>query len=153
MRYVLPAMVMIAASSAAIAAGKPDRLHTAAAVEATSKAWSLAEYEGDTKALTNLLEPGYVSVSPDGTAHSRQQLIEGAAKRKGLDRQAAQAKIDSYLAAHPSQTHVEFFGDTAVASYLSSGGKAPGAVESSDVFVFKRGAWHAIYSQHANTTA
>ena len=123
---------------------------TVAAVKAVDDHWGEAENHGDTTYLNQLLLPGYRSVSPDGSAHSRSQILARAAKR--IDRAAsAKAVADSatYVTAHPSGISVLLQDNTAVLSFYSKALGPEKGVKGSDIFVYVDGHWHAIYSQHS----
>jgi len=123
---------------------------TVAAVKAVDDHWGEAEVHGDTAYLSRLLLPGYRSVSPNGAAHSRSQILAGAARNIAPDA-AAKAVADSatYANAHPSGVSVLLQGNTAVLSFYSKKLGPEKGVKGSDIFVYTDGGWHAIYSEHS----
>jgi hypothetical protein len=130
------------------AAGVDEAAHTKAAVLAVEDHWLRAEGTGDVAWLARMLLPTYRSVGADGRVHDRNAIVEGARKNQGSDR--AMREIDAYLKAHPADTRVLLDGDLAIVSFYDPP-PAPEHLRSSDVFVYRDGAWHAIYSQHSAT--
>ena len=122
---------------------------TAAGAIATDHHWSLAEETGDTAFLDQLLLPEYRSVSNDGTAHSKERIVAGAAKRRGTDTASALRTLAAYRKAHPYGTSTVLRGNLAILSFYDPELGPQKGVESSDVLVYIDGHWHAIYSQHA----
>lgn len=120
---------------------------TEAGVTATDNHWSLAEYTGDTAYLDQMLLPQYQSVNVDGTAHSKAQILAGAAKGRGTDLATANGKFAAYRSAHPYGTTVTIHDNTAIATSYDQALGAQKGVKSSDIFVYENGRWHAIYSQ------
>jgi hypothetical protein len=121
---------------------------TAAGAVATDKHWSLAEWAGDTAFLGHFLLPGYVSVSNDGSVHSKAHIIAGAANRAGTDVASAKRAMEAYAKAHPHGTSTVLYGNLAVISFYNPELGPEKGVTSSDVMVYADGSWHAIYSQH-----
>lgn len=136
-------------SDAQAAAPSIETQPTAAGAIATDQHWSRAEIYGDTVFLNTLLLPGYRSVGHDGVAHSREQIIAGAAKQ-GRDTVAAIAAVTAYRKAHPYGTQVVLHGNAAVLSFYSPALGAEKGVRSSDILLFEDGRWHALYSQHTD---
>lgn len=137
-------------SQAQAARAAREAQKTVAAVKAVDDHWGEAENHGDTTYLKQLLLPGYRSVGADGVAHSRSQILAGAAKR--IDPAAsARAVADSvtYVTAHPSGVSVLLHGNTAVLSFYSRKLGPEKGVKGSDIFVYAGGHWHAIYSEHS----
>lgn len=136
--------LLLALSGHAHAAQADESAHTKAAVLAVEDHWLRAEGTGDVGWLGQMLLPTYRSVSPDGTVHDRSAIVAGARKNQGSDQ--AMRKIDAYLKAHPTDTRVLLDGDLAIVSFYEP---AAQHLRSSDVFVYRQGGWHAIYSQHS----
>ncbi|MDQ2878557.1 MAG: nuclear transport factor 2 family protein, partial [Pseudomonadota bacterium] len=91
----------------------------------------------------------YVSINPDGKVHTKAGIVAGANARKGQNPADVAAKTAAWRAAHPYRTEVKLFGDTAVVSFLSTKPDSGEPVNSSDIFVYRAGHWHPIYSQHS----
>ncbi|HEX6495633.1 MAG TPA: nuclear transport factor 2 family protein [Acidobacteriaceae bacterium] len=127
---------------------KPEA-KTAAAVVAADDGWDQAEETGDTAYIDNLLLPEYRSVNADGSVHDKAAIVASAKKNVSSPEHAA--KVAKWKATHPMGTGVVLQGDTAIVTfYLKPLGPEKG-IMSSDIFVYRGGQWHAIYSQH--TTA
>lgn len=124
-----------------------EHARTAAAVVAVDQHWLEAEVGGDTAYLDALLAPGYRSVDVDGVATGKAGILAHAARNRGSD--AMRRKVDAWMKKHPSKTTVVLDGDTAVLSFYVPEKGAQGGVRSSDVFVYRDGAWRALYSQHS----
>jgi len=102
-------------------------------IRAVERQWLDAEYHADTTTLKKLLLPEYRTVSENGV-HTRDQLIAGVAKRGG------------HAVEPPYQTPtIEIHGATALAIFA-----AGDTSYSVDVFVFEKGEWHAMHSQHTS---
>ncbi|WP_233843660.1 nuclear transport factor 2 family protein [Dyella sp. 2HG41-7] len=121
---------------------------TEAAVMAVDRHWSIAELTGDTAWLDQMLLPEYRSVGNTGVAHSKAEIVTGAAKRKGTDLATAQQKMAAYEKEHPYGSAVLIHGNTAVISFYDPALGPQKGVKSSDIFVYVDGHWHAMYSQH-----
>jgi hypothetical protein len=124
---------------------------TAAGANAVDDHWGEAEHHGDTAYLNRLLSPGYRSVGPNGVAHSRSQIIAGAAKT--IDPAAsAKAVADSaaYVTAHPFGVSILLQGNTAVRSFYSRKLGPQKGVIGSDILVYVDGHWHALYSHSSD---
>jgi hypothetical protein len=133
----------------AVAAGsvKPEP-KTAAAVIAADNGWEKAEESGDVAYVDNLLLPDYRSVSADGSVHDKAAILANAKRNLGSTEHAD--KVAKWLAAHPMETAALIQGDTAVVTFhLKPLGPEKG-IMSSDIFVYRDGQWHAIYSQHTD---
>ena len=126
--------------------GANEHEQSEAGVRATEDHWSLAELTGQTDWLESMLMPGYRSVDSNGTAHSKERIVAGAAKNKGST--DGKAKLDAYMKDHPSGTSVVVHGNIAVVSFYDLSLGPDKGVKSSDVFLYEGGAWHAAYSQH-----
>lgn len=139
---MLPLLLLIADVGVSQAAPR-----TAEAVIAADDAWLQAEVAGDAKALEQLLLPGYRSVGASGSVTSGEQLVEKA-RGRGAD-PAVKAGVADWKARHPVTPKVALIGDTAVLTWVLPG---PGGdvVTSSDIFVYRGGRWHALYSQHSD---
>jgi hypothetical protein len=122
--------------------------HSQAGVIATDVHWGLAEQLGDTEYLGQMLLSDYQSVDTNkGTVKSKEQILAGAAKRKGTSAAAAQKKIDDYKKAHPYDMTVLLHGDLAILNSYDPAKGVKDGVESVDIFVYTGGRWHGIYSQ------
>ena len=104
-------------------------------IRAVERQWLDAEYHADTTTLKKLLVPEYRPVSWNGV-HTRAQLIAAVAKRAGRGVEPP----------YPTPT-IEIHGATALATFA-----AGDTSYSADVFVFEKGEWHAMYSQHTSIT-
>jgi hypothetical protein len=120
--------------------------HTAAAVEAADQAWGDAESNGDKAYVDWLLLPGYQSVGEAGKSADKAMIVGSVSAAHSAERKA---KVDAWKATHSEKPVVTIVGDTAVLAWTST--KPDAAVMSCDVFAYKDGHWHAVYSQH--TTA
>lgn len=122
--------------------------HTAAGVIATDEHWGLAEQLGDTDYLGSMLLPDYQSVDiHTGAAHNREQILHGAAKRRGTPLADARKKIDDYRKAHPYGTTVVIHGDIAILDFYDLAKGPKSGITSVDIFVYTGGRWRGIYSQ------
>lgn len=145
---LLPCLSMPVHAQEASAAGVDETQHTEAAVMAVDEHWSIAEMTGDAAWLTAMLMPDYRTVSNDGTAHDKQALLTGMAKRKSITVGEAKLKVADYLKEHHIGSSVAMHGDTAVVSFYDTTLGPQKGMSSADVFVYQDGHWHALYSQH-----
>ena len=145
-----PGLLLAAILTAAVPAiaETDETAHTAAAVKAVDDHWSQAEIHGDTAYLDQLLLPEYRSVSPNGHAIGKANILQGA-REVGSSR-ARQQKIQQYIRTHPYAVTVALHGDTAVLTFYTPKLGPQRGISSSDIFVYEKGGWHAIYSQHAD---
>lgn len=133
--------------SALAASVKPEP-KTIAAVIAADDGWSKAEESGDVAYVDNLLLPDYRSVNSDGSVHDKAVILASA--KKNIGSTARIAADEKWRAAHPMGTTTLIQGDTAIATfYLKPLGPEKG-IMSSDIFVYRDGQWHALYSQHTD---
>ncbi len=132
----------------AVASAKPEP-KTAAAVIAADNGWEKAEESGDVAYVDNLLLPDYRSVNADGSVHDKAAILANTKHNLGSAEHAE--KVAKWLAAHPMDTGVVMQGDTAIVTFHLKPSAPEKGVMSSDIFVYRDGQWHAIYSQH--TTA
>ena len=123
--------------------------HTQDVVIAADRAWDDAESSGNTDYINALLLPEYRSVSSDGSIHDKAAILASAQKNIGHPERAAAA--DKWRAAHPSITSVQILGDTAVLTFSLDRGD-PKPVMSCDIFAYREGHWHPIYSQHTEVS-
>jgi len=144
---VLGAEAVVAATSAASAAGIDESARSEAAVIAVDQHWLEAELDGDTAWLDDMLLPEYRSVGADGAVHPKSAIVAHAAKNRGSD--AERRKVEAWLKAHPSGKSVVIHGDTAILSFYDPAKGAASDVRSSDIFIYAHGRWHALYSQHS----
>jgi len=128
-----------------------ETAHDAAAVIAVDDHWLQAEVSGDTAYLGRLLLPAYRSVSPDGSVHPRAAILAHAVANRGSDK--ARRQVEAWLKTHPAHPSVVIQGDTAILSFYDGDAAAPGALRSSDIFVYVGGHWRALYSQHSAAPA
>jgi hypothetical protein len=138
--------LLLAFGARAQAAPVDETAHTRAAVLAVEDHWLRAEGTGDVAWLERMLLPAYRSVSPDGSVHDRNAIVAHARKNQGSDR--AMRQIEAYLKAHPSGSAVAIDGDLAIVSFYDPA-VGPQRLRSSDLFLYRDGHWHAIYSQHS----
>lgn len=104
-------------------------------VRQVEDAWSQAFVSGDTAFLSELLDPGYVSVSASGTARSREQVID-------LARRYAEKSPGQKAQPLPPSSKIQVHGGLALVTH-----HGPNEV-SVDVLHLSNGAWRALYSQH-----
>jgi hypothetical protein len=142
---LLAVPLMLFAASPALAA-EP---RTEAAVIAADEAWGNAEVAGDADFVERLLLPDYVSIGADGKVTNKAKIVAGTRARHASIDYAA--KVAAWKAAHPLRADVTIVGDTAILKWVSDKPSAGDPVSSSDVFVYRDGRWHGLYSQH--TTA
>ena len=141
------AVLVLPLSAFAAPSSKPQP-KTAAAVIAAEDGWEKAEVTGDVAYVDSLLLPDYRSVSADGSVHNKAAILANAKNNLGSPDHAA--KVAKWQAAHPMDTAAVIQGDTAIVTFhLKPLGPEKG-IMSSDVFVYRDGEWHAIYSQHTD---
>jgi len=144
-RFLLVSALM--ASLSAFADPRSPAPHTAEAVIAADEHWGQAEADGDSQYVENLLLDGYRSIGSGGKVTTKAQIVKGA-KERGKSAEYAKMVTD-WKAKHPSEASVAIFGDTAVLTWTPTNAGSSPPVNSSDIFVYRDGAWHAIYSQHS----
>jgi len=134
------------APATARAANTPadEAARTDSAVIAVDDHWLEAEVSGDTAWLDAMLMPDYRSISPEGKVLDKPRLLANAVKNRGSD--TMRRKVDAWIKTHPTRKAVVMHGDVAILSFSDP---QTGRVRSSDIFVYKDGGWHALYSQHA----
>lgn len=123
-----------------------DRAQTESAVTAADNAWDHAEESGDTAFIDALLLPEYRSVNVDGSIHDKAAIL--ASTKKNLGSTSTAAADEAWHAAHPRLTSIVITGDIAVITFTLNKPNAPKRVMSCDIFVYREGHWHALYSQH-----
>jgi Domain of unknown function (DUF4440) len=144
---VLSVAAVLSLPLVAAASVKPQP-KTAAAVIAADDGWEKAEESGDVAYVDNLLLPDYRSVSADGSVHDKAAILANTKHNAGSTEHAA--KVAQWQATHPMDTMAVIQGDTAIVTFhLKPFGLEKG-VMSSDIFVYRDGEWHAIYSQHTD---
>jgi hypothetical protein len=144
---LLGVCVVATGCNLAVAAGTPE-MKTAQAVEAADAAWLQAELDGDTQFLESFLLDGYRSIDASGAVFSKTELI---ASRRNRGKSAAFARaVREWKAAHPNHAEVSLYDNTAVLTWVSDDVKSATPVYSCDIFVYRAGHWHAIYSQHSS---
>jgi hypothetical protein len=137
-----------AAAHAGIAQSAKDvESRTEAAVIAADDGWGNAEDAGNSAFVDALLLPEYRSISSDGSVHDKAAILASVKRRAGVPTSAADTA--KWKAAHPSRTSVVITGDTAILTFTLNRPGSPASVLSSDIFVYRSGHWHAIYSQHS----
>ena len=60
------------------------------------------------------------------------------------------AKVVAWKAAHPLRGDVKIVGDTAVLTWVSTKPSSGEPISSCDIFVYRDGHWHGVYSQHSS---
>ncbi len=128
------------------ATGTPPDAKTEAAVAAADEAWGAAEEKGDAAYVDWLLLPDYRSIGHEGKVTGKDAIVAHTRAHAGSDTRKAEAA--AWRAAHPSRSEVRLFGDTAVLNWVSTTAGSGEPVASCDIFVYRDGHWHAIYSQH-----
>ncbi|GGA24715.1 nuclear transport factor 2 family protein [Dyella nitratireducens] len=147
---LLACVVFPLQTTAAEEAAQPadETLQTEAGVMAVDNHWTLAELTGDTAWLDQMLMPEYRSVGNTGKAHSKAEIIAGAAKRKGSSLDQAKLTWAEDQKQHPYGSAVVVRGNTAIVTFYDLALGPQNGVKSSDVFIYVDGHWHALYSQH-----
>jgi hypothetical protein len=141
--------LMATLPSAGTAEARPaPEPRTAAAVLAADNGWGDAETRGDVASIDALLADGYRTIGHDGKVRTKADVLASTRTKGGTPARAAE--IAAWRAQHPTQGIVALFGDTAVLTWVSAGTTNPGMVMSCDIFVYRDGRWHAIYSQHSD---
>lgn len=120
---------------------------TEAAVIAADDGWGNAEDAGNFAFVDALLLPEYRSIGADGSVHDKAAILASVKKHAGTPSNAANTA--KWKAAHPSRTSVVITGDTAILTFTLNRPGSPASVLSSDIFVYRSGHWHALYSQHS----
>jgi len=143
--------LLFALPCAANPAQRPIDARTADAVIAADKAWGDAEMQGDAAFVDWLLLPDYRSIGHDGKATDKATIVSGTRDPEKV--KAYAAKASAYRAQWPSQPQVTLQGDTAILAWTASDPKMGSAVRSCDIFVYRSGHWHALYSQHSDPPA
>lgn len=101
--------------------------------------WNRAAATGDAAFLEALLAPEYVSISVNGSAHTKQQLVSSAKRRTGQN--------PNWKAPPPNPTvTIDLMGDVAIVHYRAA------TSLGIDVFNRRAGHWVAVYSQHTPIT-
>lgn len=119
---------------AAVLAGQSLPQNTTRVVEAEN-AWENAEVSGDLTFLQAFLSDDYVSVSSNGRAFTKADLLAGAAR---------------YAKVHPGEvgkpmgptSTIQLFGDTAIVRHRGHGEVGVDVLQKRD------GRWTAWFSQH-----
>jgi len=147
------ALFAIALTAPAVARAAPGsamgpEARTASAVHAADDAWETAEEQGNAPFVDWLLAPDYRSIGSGGKATDKAAIVAHARAFDKLPERAA--KVAAWKAAHPSRAVVTLFGDTAVLNWISTKAGEEQRIYSCDIFVYRGGHWHAIYSQHAD---
>jgi hypothetical protein len=138
----------VAAAHAGIAQSTRDvEPRTEAAVIAADDGWGNAEDAGNSAFVDALLLPEYRSISSDGSVHDKDAILASVKKRAGAP--SSTADTAKWKAAHPNRTSVVITGDTAILTFTLDRSGSPASVLSSDIFVYRSGHWHALYSQHS----
>jgi len=143
------ALIALSGAAAAAADSKVEA-KSAAAVKAADDAWGEAEANGDYAYVDRLLLPGYQSIGANGKATSKEKIVAGTHERGRSAERIAQ--IAEWKAAHPTRPEITIFGDTAVLTWVSAAPEKAGSVLSSDIFVYRKGHWRAVYSQHSTAS-
>ena len=149
MRFQSVAYLMLLATSTALAS-EPK---TVEAVIAADDGWLKAEVSGDVEFLDRLLLPEYISIGTDGTVTPKSKIVAHAGSRSAEERTKLQALIKEWKATHDVRPEVTIFGDTAVLTWIMDKPGTNDPVSSCDIFVYRDGSWHAIYSQHSTAAS
>ena len=149
MRFYSSAFLMLAAAAPALAS-EPK---TAEAVIAADDQWLKAEVGGDVAFLDRLLLPEYVSIGTDGKVTPKSRIVANAGSRTPEARAKLQAVVTEWKAKHPSRPQVTIVGNTAVLTWVLDRPATEAPVSSCDIFVYRAGGWHAIYSQHSTASS
>lgn len=117
-----------------------NQQHDAETVQKLETAFTVAFLKGDTDFEKCLLLPNYAEVSRNGKWRELSDELAGTARNRGKNLSVPELpKVDVLL-----------HGDVAVAHGLFTFTAPDGKSEStrfSDVYVWKDGAWHVLYSQ------
>lgn len=149
MKHLLLATLALAVAAPATAEARPaPEPHTAAAVLAADNAWGDAETRGDVAFVDALLADGYRTIGHDGKVRTKADVLTSTRARGGTPQRAAE--VAAWRAQHPTEGTVALFGDTAVLTWVTAGATNAGMVKSCDIFVYRDGHWHAVYSQHSD---
>jgi hypothetical protein len=148
----LPAcLILVTALAASPAGADPDETkRDEAALRAIDDHWGRAEGDGDVAYMTQLLAPGYRSISPTGKATTREALLEHTARRASsvAAREEARKAREAYMAAHPTGVSVVLHGSIGIVSFYDPKRGADQSVRGADVFLYEDHRWRAIYSFH-----
>jgi Domain of unknown function (DUF4440) len=144
----LTSTLLFAATGTSGATQRPadETQKTSGAVIAVENHWTEAEVHGDTAYLSQLLLPGYRTVSPSGVVRTKSALLARARKNAQSDKMAR--SVAAYMKAHPSGIIVTIQGNTAVVTFYSRRLGRDKGITSSDILTYSNGRWHALYSQH-----
>lgn len=140
-------LVSVASPAFAFDAAHPSEQRTTEAFLAADEAWGNAETHGNAGYIDWLLLDGYASIGADGRITTKQQIVEGA--RKHGNSQELAKEVADWKAAHPSRADVKLFGDTGMLTWVATDVDTAQPVNSSDIFVYRDGHWHGVYSQHS----
>lgn len=143
---VVPIILICATGAAA-----PAQPRTAAAVIATDSAWTEAEIRGDAAYVEALLLPEYQSVGQGGKITNKAQIVASTRKRGNYSNFGAE--VAAYRKDHPTRSDVVIVGNTAVLTWVSLVVNRGEPVASCDIFIYRQGQWHALYSQHTMAEA
>jgi hypothetical protein len=121
--------------------------YTKEAVIAVDQHWLEAEVSGDVAWIDRMLLPEYRSVSADGTAHPKSAILASARKNGQSDEM--RRKVEAWQKAHPSKKSVVLRDNVAILSFYDPALGPQNGVNSSDIFLYIDGSWHALYSQHS----
>ncbi|MDQ6931398.1 MAG: nuclear transport factor 2 family protein [Candidatus Eremiobacteraeota bacterium] len=134
------------ATPATAANGVDETQKSAAAVSAVDDHWTRAEVHGDVAWLDGMLLPQYRSIGANGVASPKSKILASAKKNATSDKMAR--LVAKYMKEHPSGRNITIEGDTAIVNFYAPKIGAQRGVMSCDVFIYKSGRWHALYSQH-----
>jgi hypothetical protein len=149
MRFYSSALLILVTAATAHAS-EPK---TVEAVVAADDGWLKAEVSGDVQFLDRLLLPEYVSIGTDGTVTPKAKIVAHAGSRSAEERTKLQALITEWKATHDVRPQVTIIGDMAVLTWVVDKPGANDPVSSCDIFVYRAGGWHAIYSQHSTAAS
>ena len=137
--FVLPALFSIGLASGTGLAAVPGADPGEAGVREVENGWSEAFITGDAAYLTELLDPGYVSVGAHGDPRSKADIIALAGRY-------AAEHPGGHASSLPPTSKIEIKGSAAIVVHHNTNDT------SVDVFYYAGGRWRAWYSQHTSIT-
>ncbi|MEO5866934.1 MAG: nuclear transport factor 2 family protein [Sphingomonas sp.] len=149
--FAVSTFIILALSAAGSSASPPRRTepHTEAGVIAADDAWLSAERRGDVAGLDDILLPEYRDVGADGKVYVKADLLRSTANRPDKSNEPAAKVAADFRAAHPVVMKVAIVDNTAILTFHSVNPDEQADVRSTDVLIYRRNAWHGVYSQHA----
>jgi hypothetical protein len=141
MKPFIFAALVIAVPTAAFADNAESQMNQAG-IDAVEKHWGDAFTGGDAAYLGALLDDDYISVSGEGVARTKADIIALAQQIAAKNKAAPPVPASSSTPAPHVDSNTTIHGTTAIVTATGFGQK------SVDVFHYENGAWHAWYSQH-----